>query len=196
MRGGLCTIAFLLLTTFYCKSQLVDNTKNTAGYTKMDLGANAMIDGKYEEADLLLREALAILDKLPSELAYYFGRNSYHLGKYKQAINWLNKYIELKGTGGQYFDQAIKYLELSNTEYLVIRQLDASEAEEQIESNSYIECQHDNVVCPVCKGSGVLITSGTFDPVYSTCPYSGLDGMLTCEQYNLFLKGQLEPNQK
>lgn len=166
---------------------------NTEGLTKMDRGAEAMMDGDYQKADKLLREALASIDKLPSELAYYFGRNSYHLGKHKQAINWLNKYIELKGTGGQHFDQTIKYLELANTEYLVIKQKEASEAGEQFQNNSRIDCEYDRVVCPVCKGSGVLIKQGPFEPVYTTCPYSGLEGMMTCDEYNLFLKGELKP---
>lgn len=186
---------FLIISFLFANQVplLAQNFANTDGLTKMDKGSEAMLDGKYEEADNLLRQAMQSIDKLPSELAYYFGRNSYHIGKYKQAINWLNKYIELKGTSGQYFDACIKYLELANTEYLVVRQQEVSEVEEQFTTDRAIECEHDNVVCPVCKGSGVLITQGTFEQVYKTCPYSGLKGMLSCDDYNLFLKGQLQP---
>ncbi|MEP1778057.1 hypothetical protein, partial [Reichenbachiella sp.] len=73
--------------------------------TSMDRGVEAMEAGYYEAADQFFRDALSKMTKLPSNLAYYFGRNSYHLGKHKQAINWLNKYMELKGTTGQYYDE-------------------------------------------------------------------------------------------
>lgn len=162
----------------------------------MDKGYEAMLDGKYEEADELLRYAMKNIGKLPSELTYYFGRNSFYLKKYKQSINWLNKYVELKGTSGQYFDESIKFLELANKEYLLIRDEEIAKTEEIFETESYIECPGEKVLCPVCKGTGVVITKGTFDLKYETCVYSGIEGTLTCDEYNLFLKGQLKPREK
>jgi len=185
-------IAFivLLLSTFTSQAQ---NIQATQGLTKMDNGKDAMLDGDYQKANRLFREALASIDKLPSELSYYFGRNSFHLKKYKQSIDWLNKYIELKGTNGQYSDDAIKYLELANTAYITVREKEIDDTKTQLNSDGRIDCPNDKVICPVCRGSGVVITRGTFEAKYRTCPYSGIEGILTCDEYNLYLKGELVP---
>lgn len=187
------TFVILLLFTIAGQAQ---NIKNTEGLTKMDKGKDAMLDGNYENADKLFREALASIEKLPSELAYYFGRNSFHIKKHKQAIKWLNKYIELKGTSGQYSDEAISYLEQANMAYISVREREIDNTEIQLNQESRIDCPNDRVLCPVCKGSGVVITRGAFEAKYQTCPYSGLEGILTCDEYNLFLKGQLEPKKE
>ncbi len=164
---------------------------NREALMKMDQGANAMREGKYEKADLLLREAMGMLDRLPSDLAYYFGRNSYHLKKYKQSINWLSKYIELKGTAGKYSEEASGYLEKAKKGFQSQRQEIVSTAESQLTTNGYYDCPHDIVICPVCQGSGVLITPGKFGAIYQTCPISGLSGKLTCDQYNAYLRGEM-----
>lgn len=169
------------------------NIQNTKGLTKMDNGNDAMLDGDYLKADKLFKEALTSINKIPSELTYYFGRNSYHLKKYKQSINWLNKYIELKGTSGQYSSDAIKYLELANKAYLIIRNKEIDNTKTQFNKDGRIDCLNDKVLCPACNGSGVVITPGAFNEKYQTCPYSGIEGILTCDEYNMFLKGQLEP---
>ncbi|WP_147407358.1 tol-pal system YbgF family protein [Reichenbachiella sp. MSK19-1] len=161
------------------------------GLANMDKGAEAMYDGNYQTADLLFREALNQLGKLPSEMAYYFGRNSYHLKKYKQAINWLTKYVQLKGTSGQYYDQAVLYLDRANNAYRLIKEQQVQETENQLTTDGYYDCPSDYVMCPICHGSGVLIKPGNFGSVYQTCPYSGLTGKLTCEQYNQYLMGEL-----
>lgn len=158
----------------------------------MDQGANAMRDGKYQEADQLLREAMGMLDRLPSDLAYYFGRNSYHIKKYKQSINWLNKYIQLKGTGGKYSAEASTYLEKATAAFQKQRDVEISYTENQLSNNGYYDCPSEVVTCPVCQGSGVLITPGKFGAVYQTCPISGLSGRLTCDQYNAYLRGELQ----
>ncbi|PIB35188.1 hypothetical protein BFP72_07160 [Reichenbachiella sp. 5M10] len=161
------------------------------GLTNMDKGAQAMYDGNYILADQLFREALGQLSKLPSEMAYYFGRNSYHLDKYKQAINWLTKYVELKGTSGQYYDQAVLYLNMSNAAYKKVKEQEIQETHHQLMVSDYYDCPGEYVMCPICHGGGVLIQKGKFGAVYQTCPYSGLSGKLTCEQYNQYLQGEL-----
>ena len=74
-----------------------------------------IINENYLEADSILKEVINNVDSIPSELTFLFGKNSFHLNKFKQSINWLNKYIELKGLLGIYSEEAIKYLELANT---------------------------------------------------------------------------------
>ncbi|UXP31618.1 hypothetical protein N6H18_14805 [Reichenbachiella agarivorans] len=161
------------------------------GLSKMDQGAQAMYDGHYEEADQLFRESMNLLGKLPSEMAYYFGRNSYHLAKYKQAINWLTKYVQLKGTSGQYYDEAVLYLDRSNEAYKKIKEQEVHETENKLTTDGYYDCPSSYVMCPICHGGGVLIKQGKFGAEYQTCPYSGISGKLTCEQYNQYLMGEL-----
>jgi hypothetical protein len=55
----------------------------------MDRGENLMEAGRYEEANDAFMFVLDNKEVLPVDMAYLFGRNSFHLGKYKQSINWL-----------------------------------------------------------------------------------------------------------
>ncbi len=186
----------LIFLSVFAHLSLAQNPANTKGITSMDKGYDAMLDGEYDKADEMFRYAMKNIDKLPSQLTYYFGRNSYHLKRYKQAINWLNKYVELKGTSGQYFEETIKYLELANKEYLQIRDQEIAQTEQIFDNDSRIDCPGDKVLCPLCKGTGVVISTGAFELKYETCKYSGIEGIITCEEYNLFLKGQLKPKEE
>ena len=76
-------------------------------------GVALMSHGAYLEADAEFRAALASVKTVPADLCFYFGKNSYHLKKYKQSIDWLTKYIELKGSYGTFYDQATEYTALA-----------------------------------------------------------------------------------
>lgn len=184
----------LLVTLFTCMGQasFAQGIIKREALTSMDRGIEAMEAGYYEAADQFFRDALSKMTKLPSNLAYYFGRNSYHLGKNKQAINWLNKYVELKGTTGQFNDEVREYLELANEAFKKQREDEIGRTQKQLTTQGYFDCPSDFMHCPLCNGTGVLITPGKFGAVYQTCPYSGLSGKLTCEEYNLYLRGELE----
>jgi len=159
----------------------------------MDKGAELMAIGEYDSAQVLFQSVLQNMPKLPSDMAYYFGRNSYHLGKYKQSINWLNKYIQLKGTKGRYYEPAIQYLQFSEDEYLRIERTRARQVSIDLESAEYDCGGLEKMLCPVCHGSGVVIKAGLFEESYQTCPYSLGEGYLSCDEYNLFMRGKLEP---
>ena len=64
----------------------------------------------------------------------------------------------------------------------------------EVLSASYdIDCgPSGKVTCPVCKGDHVQIKKGAFGAEYHTCPYCNEHGLLTCEQYNLLLRGELK----
>ena len=160
---------------------------------RMDKGAELMAVGQYDSAEVLFQSVLQNMPKLPSEMAYYFGRNSFHLGKYKQAINWLNKYIQLKGTKGRYYEPSIQYLQFAEDEYLRIERTRAKQVSLDLESAEYDCGGLEKMLCPVCHGSGVVIEAGLFDEVYKTCPYSLGEGYLSCDEYNLFMRGGLDP---
>ena len=160
---------------------------------RMDKGAELMAVGQYDSAEVLFQSVLQNMPKLPSEMAYYFGRNSFHLGKYKQAINWLNKYIQLKGTKGRFYEPSIQYLQFAEDEYLRIERTRAKQVSLDLESAEYDCGGLEKMLCPVCHGSGVVIEAGLFDEVYKTCPYSLGEGYLSCNEYNLFMRGELDP---
>lgn len=183
-----------LLLFFICSSAKVkgQGIMKRDALTSMDKGLDAMNNGYHEAADQFFRDALSKFSKLPSNLTYYFGRNSYHLGKYKQSISWLNKYMELKGTSGQYYEEVIKYLDLSNEAFKKQRESEVGRTKKLLTTDGYFDCPSAFVSCPICNGSGVLITPGKFGAIYQTCPYSGLSGKLSCEEYNEYLNGALE----
>ena len=63
---------------------------------QLDSGIALLEQEQYELADQKLRFALSNMKSIPSDLTFYFGKNSYFLGKYKQSVDWLNKYLQLK----------------------------------------------------------------------------------------------------
>ncbi|UII26648.1 hypothetical protein LVD15_25695 [Fulvivirga maritima] len=160
----------------------------------MDRGVALMEDEKYTEANALFKDVLAHVKVVPTELCFYFGKNSYHLGKYRQSIDWLNKYIELKGTTGQYFDECSEYLEKAKQGFVGVQKEEREEVKNILSINYDIDCGPSGmVICPVCQGKGVIITKGQFRDTYKTCPYSNDHGLLTCEEYNQLLRGELKP---
>lgn len=183
-------ILFFCISTLLVKGQIV---RENELQKKIEDGAQLMALGKYDSAQILFQFVLKNMEKLPSEVAYFFGRNSFHLGKYKQSINWLNKYIQLKGTKGTYYEPAILYLQYAEDEYIRIQRSEALQVKTDLEEANYDCGGLTKMLCPVCHGSGVVVQAGLFDEIYKTCPYSLGEGYLSCEEYNEFMRGNLEP---
>lgn len=183
-------ICLSLLFSLASQAQIV---RESELINKIETGAELMAVGKYDSAQALFQFVLQNMEKLPSDMAYLFGRNSYHLGKYKQSINWLNKYIQLKGTKGKYYEPAIQFLQYAEDEYLRIQRSQSEQFKKDIASAEYDCGGLEKMLCPVCHGSGVVVQAGLFDEVYKTCPYSLGEGYLSCEEYNQFMRGDLEP---
>lgn len=162
----------------------------------LDSGVYFMDHSEYTLADEKFRYVLENIKSVPSDLTFYFGKNSYHLNKYKQSIDWLNKYIQLKGTTGQYYQEASDYLKLAETEFVKEKTKEAQKAGDVLSANYDIDCgPSGKVSCPVCKGDHVIIRKGAFGDEYKTCPYCDEHGMLTCPEYNKLLRGQLRARQ-
>ncbi|MEP2667417.1 MAG: hypothetical protein ABJH04_00395 [Cyclobacteriaceae bacterium] len=151
--------------------------------------------GEYLQADTQFRQLLRSAKSVPSDLVYYFGENSFHLNNFKQSVDWLNKYIQLKGTTGQYSAQAVERLKSAEEELMKERLVESRQAGQVLSQDYDIDCgPTGKVTCPVCKGSTVIIKKGYVSDTYKTCPYCNKLGYLQCEDYNLLLKGQLEPS--
>lgn len=151
--------------------------------------------GKYAEADEKYRYVLKNLKSLPSDLTFHFGRNSYLLGQYSQSVDWLNKYIQLKGPGGQYYEEAVDWMKKAEQEVLKEREVKSAEATVLLSKNYDIDCgPTGKVTCPVCSGSTVVIKKTYLGDSYKTCTFCKKLGYLTCEDYNKMLRGELKPN--
>lgn len=152
-----------------------------------------ILEQKYFLADSILKEKILNNNRVSSELTFLFGKNSFFLEKYEQSINWLNKYLELKGESGIFSDESIKFLELSNSKNLIENSKDIENVYVELYSYNYINCQNNRKVCPICKGTSVMIIETDVSKIYKTCPFSDNKGFLTCDEYNLFLRGKLKP---
>ncbi len=175
---------------------MIEQRKRADLLRTLDSAVSLMDEGHYEEADAKLLYVLNNIRSVPSDLTFYFGKNSFFLKKYKQAVDWLSKYLQLKGTSGRFYNEALDLLRKAETE-VRNEQLQAAEKAKQVLSSNYeIDCgPSGKVVCPVCKGTTVLIRRGSFGNHYSTCPYCDKHGFLTCAQYNQLIRGELNPKE-
>jgi hypothetical protein len=163
---------------------------------QLDSGVYYMDNAEYLLADEKFQHVLNNVKSVPSDLTFYFGKNSFYLNKFKQSIDWLNKYIQLKGTTGQHHQEAIDFLKRSETEFVKEKSQQVQKAEEVLSRNYDIDCgPSGKVSCPVCKGDHVIVRKGAFGDEYKTCPYCNEHGILTCEEYNQLLHGSLKPRQ-
>jgi len=162
---------------------------------KLDSAVSLMDQGKYEDADIKFLEVLKSVRSVPSDLTFYFGKNSHHLGKYKQSVDWLNKYIQLKGTSGQFSQEAIVIKQKSEAELLKEKEKEAQQVSQIMTRDYDIDCgPTGKVTCPVCNGTTVIIKKNYISSTYKTCTYCNLKGVLSCEDYNKLLKGELKPS--
>ncbi|NJN42376.1 MAG: hypothetical protein HC811_09305 [Flammeovirgaceae bacterium] len=150
--------------------------------------------GKYSQAEEQLSFILKNSRSVPSDVVFYFGKNSFYLNKYSQSVDWLNKYIQLKGSSGQFYGESIKLLKQAESEILVQNQT-AKPVQRDILSRDYdIDCgPAGKVTCPICKGTTVVIKKGYIESTYKTCQYCNEHGQLTCQEYNLLIRGELQP---
>jgi len=171
-----------------------EQLKKTALLRELDSGVYYMDLEQYEKADSKFQYVLENVRSVPSDLTFFFGKNSYFLHKYRQSIDWLNKYIQLKGTNGQYSKEAASWLKKSEAEFVKEKSAASVNVGEVLSVNYDIDCGPlGKVTCPVCKGDHVVIKKGAFGPEYKTCPYCNEHGLLTCAEYNQLLRGQLKP---
>lgn len=152
-------------------------------------------EGNYIEADTRFKLLLKAYKSIPSDLVFYFGKNSYHLGNFSQSVDWLTKYIQLKGTTGQFSEEAVKWKKLAEEEIVKEKKKQSLQAAQVLSRDYDIDCgPTGKITCPVCKGSTVIIKKGYIGETYKTCPYCGKHGFLECEDYNRLLRGELQPN--
>ena len=196
LAGCILTVSVGVAHLSQAQTEVIpDVHANAESLRDMDQGVELMNQGQFAKADTYFMRVLESVEVVPADLCFFFGKNSYHLNKYKQSIDWLNKYMELKGTRGRFFDQASEYLQLAKADYT-----NASKTSESIMTQrkarpkpQTIDCeQYPYVKCPVCNGDGVVIEPGRLGSlVYRSCPYSDESGRMKCEDYREYLQGNL-----
>jgi hypothetical protein len=169
-------------------------SKNTAIMHQLDSAIYLSDNQRYVEADERFLFVMRNLRSIPSDLTFYFGKNSYHLKKYRQSVDWLNKYIQLKGTTGQYSSEAVEWLKKAEAKLLEEKATESLKAREVLSRDYNIDCgPSGKVTCPICMGKTVIVKKGYFGESYKTCPYCSKHGYLSCDDYNKLVRGQLEP---
>jgi hypothetical protein len=193
--GALLTLSVLTPNDSF--AQIPDEPlKRTETLRVLDSAIAHIDNGEYALADKKLIYVLNNIKSVPSDLTFYFGKNSFYINKYKQSVDWLNKYIQLKGTAGQFYKEAVTILKNAETELIKEKAKDAVKAEEILSSTYEIDCgPAGKVSCPVCKGTTVIVIKGYLQDTYKTCGFCDKHGFLTCDEYNLLVKGELEPRQ-
>jgi tetratricopeptide (TPR) repeat protein len=173
--------------------QIIEQRRKAEMMRVLDSGIYYMDIERYDLADAKFKFVLQNIKAVPSDLTYYFGKNSFLLGNYKQSIDWLNKYIQLKGTSGQFYDDALSVLKKAEIEFNKSKSQDVKKAEEVLSKNYDIDCgPGGKAYCPVCKGDHVIVKKGPFGDEFKTCPYCDDHGLLSCEDYNKLLRGELK----
>ena len=161
----------------------------------LDSAIYLMENEAYAEADVKFKYVLKNIKSVPSDFTYYFGKNSYFIGQYKQSIDWLNKYIQLKGTSGKFSEDAVTWMRKSENKILEERQVQTQQAQEILSRDFDIDCgPSGKVTCPVCNGSTVIVKKGYLGETYKPCGYCHTTGYLSCEEYNKLLRGELKAN--
>lgn len=162
---------------------------------QIDSVAQLIDQQQYAAADAKIVNILKTVRSVPSDLTFYLGKTSFYLQKYRQSVDWLNKYIQLKGTSGQFSEEAINLKTKGEVELLKEKQTEAKQAGELLSKDFDIDCgPTGKVACPVCNGSTVIIKKAYLGETYKTCSYCNHTGALSCEDYNKLLKGQLKAN--
>ena len=163
--------------------------------SKLDSAVVLMDQGNYEAANDGFLAVLQSVKSVPSDITFYFGKNSFYLGKYKQSVDWLNKYIQLKGTSGQFSQESITLKQKAEVELMKEKARESMQMVQVFSQDYDIDCGPlGKVTCPVCNGSTVIIKKSYLNTTYKTCTYCHHSGVLSCEDYNKLLKGELKPS--
>ena len=165
----------------------------------IDTAVFYMDQERYAEADGYFMTALENINVLSADFCFYFGKNSYYLKSYAQSIDWLNKYLELKGSRGQFSKEVLSLLEKAEEGFRQNRS--ATTGVVDVKTRFFylntIDCDENKLItCPVCKGDGIITTTDRLgEKYYKVCPYS-TNGVLTCSEFNLLIQGKLKEKNK
>ena len=161
---------------------------------KMKKALELMANEDYISANAVFRNILATEKVLPTNLSYHFSLTLYHIKQYRNSSNFLQKYLDLSGKGGDFYEQAIQLQGLLEEAFKQIEECQLCDINgyefvtcsicqgERSIIETCSKCQGvGKVSCQKCKGEGVVITTDSFgDKKYQTCDRCAGKGLHTC----------------
>lgn len=184
-------IALFFILTFYVHGQypISDSFEK----------AKQLVESEaYDEANKSFLGLLHPDSLMPNELCFFFGKSLYHTGYVEQGEQLFTKYLNLTDTSGVHYDSTMAYMRLINgvdygKKVVEVANSNKGEVSHNHEFHEGEEaCQgNEFIVCPVCNGSGVIVSEGTFGNYYQACPYSDTHGRMPCHNYIEYLNGNL-----
>lgn len=198
MRRSLTIFMLLFCLGKVCSAQQVVAKPLEDPRRYIDTAVNLMNAERYAEADSYFMTALEVINVLSADFCFYFGKNSYYLKNYAQSIDWLNKYLELKGSRGQHSKEVLEILEIAEEAFRQNRsQVSAVDVKTRFFYLNTINCDNTKtIVCPVCKGDDIITTKDQLgEKFFKRCPYSH-NGVLTCAEFNLLIQGKLKEKEQ
>ena len=148
----------------------------------------------YEAANSTFRQALATNKVLPTSMSYFFAKTLFVIHQNQNAKNFVEKYIELAGKGGDHYEEAVSLRNLIDKEFNDIKACDLC----NLSGYRYSTCDNCNgvghtvelcyncygnspIMCKKCIGRGVLITTTAFgERIYSSCDTCESKGYVDC----------------
>lgn len=161
----------------------------------MEVAIEQMNDGNYEEANLTFRQILKLDTVLPDDLSYLFAETLYMVNQVYNSRSFLDKYIRLAGSNGQYYSQALDLKHFLDDEYELILvcklcdnrgyslvPCDLCEEGGEI-TNPCFYCRGVGITrCESCKGKGVVSSYTSFGaPQFETCTNCEGKGQAFCK---------------
>lgn len=177
---------FCLLISFTVSAQTLDDM--------IGQGKEAMKRGDYEEANLIFRKILTSNKPIPSAFCYYFAETLYQIRQFQNSKNFIEKYFELSGTTGEFYEEtmalnekitvelaAIKSCPLCNDHGYIWEECDHCKGQGDILDTCHYCKGGGKIICPTCMGEGVVIQRNVFNAnEYRSCHKCNGAGVLVC----------------
>ena len=161
----------------------------------MDKAVAQMNARDYKDANNTFRKMLASKKVLPTNMSYLFAETLFMVGQYHNSENFLDKYVDLAGKGGDYYAQAIdlkaaitkKKEEIEACTFCTVfgyrlKNCTVCNGEGHITSTCYYCKGLGKTNCLTCEGDGVIISTNIFDvKEYKSCHVCDTKGYVECK---------------
>ena len=176
-----------LITAFNSYALPIDSLTKV----KLESGILYMENSQFEKAIDTFTEIMKPGIVLPNEVCYFMGNCLFQSGRKNYSVRFLDKYLDLTDTTGVYFTETIALLLKMGFENPYASPKE-NEEEKPFISVQDDPCQgKDDILCPICSGTGVIIKKSKYGTVYKTCLYSDEHGLMDCKRYRAYLEGEL-----
>lgn len=160
----------------------------------MNQAKEEMTSGDYEGANRTFRTLLNSKNVLPNEMSYLFAETLYMIGQYQNSHNFLDKYRDLTGKAGDYYEQSVQLddmleIQLGKIEdcglcdhlgYTLVRCHNCNGEGHLVSDCNYCK-GHGINKCLTCLGEGVTITlTALKNKSYKTCTTCEGEGFVAC----------------